>query len=274
MSTRVSGPSGAGKPKFKFDESFKLDGVKEPSGLAYLPELDRFVAIDDSSRKLALLTLKKDKLRSDALPTSQRDAISDFEGVAYDPERKRLLTVSERSRRIRTFQMLADERRPGALELRETGQARLPALGENPNKGIEGLAFLPAQFAPDGRSHLVAVNEAEPKAVLLLDPESFEIRHQLPLPKKWDKDVKDLSDVAVDPVSGHLFVLSDESREVLELELRLQDGEPDLAKVQRFDIERKDSGKISKAEGLAFDREGNLYIASEGSRRLYRYRRT
>jgi uncharacterized protein YjiK len=275
MSSSVSGPSGTSRPpKFKFDESYKLD-VKEPSGLAYLPEMDRFVAVDDASRKLVSFQLKKHKLKQDVLDSSPggRDSISDFEGVAYDPERKRLITVSERSRRIRTFQLLADQRRNEPSGLRQTGEARLPRLGQDPNKGIEGLAFLPGKFSPDGRSHLVAVNEADPKAVLLLDPDSLKLQHQLPLPKKWDKDVKDLSDIAVDPVSGHLFVLSDQSRQVLELELRLQDGELDLAKVQRFDIERKGTGKIQQAEGIAFDREGNLYIASEGSRRLYRYRR-
>ena len=45
MSSPISGASGAGKPRFKFDESFKID-VKEPSGLAYIPEMDRFVAVD------------------------------------------------------------------------------------------------------------------------------------------------------------------------------------------------------------------------------------
>jgi hypothetical protein len=48
MSYAIPGASGASRPpKFKFDESFKLD-LKEPSGLTYIPETDRFIAVDDS----------------------------------------------------------------------------------------------------------------------------------------------------------------------------------------------------------------------------------
>jgi uncharacterized protein YjiK len=218
---------------------------------------------------------KKKLKRSEMLDSSPdgRDSISDFEGVAYDTDKKRLITVSERSRRIRTFQMLADARDGEATELRQTGEARLPKLGKNENKGIEGLAFLPAAFSPDGKSHLVAVNEAEPKAVLLLDPDTLKVQHQLALPKKWDKEIADLSDVAVDPISGHLFILSDENRQILELELRLQDGEPDLAKVQRLDIEGKGTGKIGQPEGIVFDKKGDLFLTSEGTGRVYRYKR-
>ena len=117
------------------------------------------------------------------------------------------------------------------------------------------------------------MNEADPKAVLLIDPEALKIEHELALPRKWDKAIGDLSDVAVDPLSGHLFLLSDESRQVLELELRIKRGKLDLAKVQRFDIEERDTGKIKQPEGIVFDNDGDLYLTSEGSCRVYRYKR-
>jgi uncharacterized protein YjiK len=261
-------------PKFKFAESYKLR-VKEPSGLAYIPELDRFLAIDDSSRTLVLFELTKHKLKAAHLDSRphKKDKISDFEGVTYDPERRRLITVSERSRRIRTFRLLAKRPTSKPSGLEQIGDARLPKFGDNPNKGIEGLAFLPARFAPDKRSHIVAVNEADPKAVLLIDPDALEIEHELALPRKWDKAIGDLSDVAVDPLSGHLFLLSDESRQVLELELRIKRGNLDLGKVQRFDIEKRDTGKIKQPEGIVFDNDGDLYLTSEGSCRVYRYKR-
>jgi uncharacterized protein YjiK len=259
---------------FRFADSYKLD-VKEPSGLAYIPELDRFVVIDDSSRTLVVFELTKHKLKADRLDSrpDKKDKISDFEGITYDPERRRLITVSERSRRIRVFRLLAGRRRGKLSGLRQVGDARLPKLSDNLNKGIEGLAFLPGKFAPDGRSHIVAVNEADPKAVLLIAPEALEIEHQLALPRKWDKAIGDLSDVAVDPLSGHLFLVSDESRQVLELELRIKRGKLDLAKVQRFDIEDRNTGKIKKPEGIVFDNVGDLYLTSEGSCRVYRYKR-
>jgi uncharacterized protein YjiK len=267
---------GTGKPKapaparFDFDRAFEL-GSKEPSGLEYLPELDRFVSVDDASHELELLEVRRKRLRSESLKTSGKGE-SQYEGVAYDPERRRLLTVNEKTRRIRTFQILADERdRPRLRELDAGG--RLPKLGKDPNKGIEGLAFLPAALAWDGRSHLVAVHQTDPKAVLLLDPETFELQSQLALPRQWDRDVYDLSDVAVDPLSGHLFVISAGSRQLLELELREKDGEPDLRGVGRSDIEVKGTGEIPQAEGLAFDAHGNLFLSSEGSRQLYRYQR-
>ena len=36
------------------------------------------------------------------------------------------------------------------------------------------------------------MNEANPKAVLLIDPETLGIEHTLALPKKWDKAIGDL----------------------------------------------------------------------------------
>ena len=259
---------------FRFADSYELD-VKEPSGLAYIPELDRFVAIDDSSRTLVVFELTKHKLKADRLDSrpDKKDKISDFEGITYDPERRRLITVSERSRRIRVFRLLAGRRTGKLSGLQQVGDARLPKLGDNPNKGIEGLAFLPGRFAPDSRSHIVAVNEADPKAVLLIDPETLKIEHTLELPKKWDKVIGDLSDAAVDPLSGHLFLLSDESRQVLELELRIKRGTLDLAKVRRFDIEGRGTGKIKQPEGIVFDSDGDLYLTSEGSCLVYRYKR-
>jgi uncharacterized protein YjiK len=261
-------------PRFKFDESYRLD-VKEPSGLAYVPEMDRFVAIDDSSRALTTFVLKKHKLKSHVIESTRprRDSVSDYEGIAYDSDRKRLIAVSERSGRIRVFGLVAGRGHGAESRLKQIGAGQLPRLGKTANKGVEGLAFLPAALAPDGRSHLVAVNEARPKAVLLIDPEVFEIRHRLALPGKWEKAIKDLSDVAVDPLSGHLFVLSDESRQILELELRVKDGELDLRKARRFDVEQKGTGKIDQPEGIAFDGDGDLYVTCEGSRCVYRYKR-
>ena len=191
-------------PKFKFAESYELR-VKEPSGLAYIPELDRFVAIDDSSRTLVLFELTKHKLKAAHLDSRphKKDKVSDFEGVTYDSERRRLITVSERSRRIRTFRLLAKRPTSKPSGLEQIGEARLPKLGDNPNKGIEGLAFLPGRFAPDNRSP----------------------------------------------------------------------GKLDLAKVQRFDIEERDTGKIKQPEGIVFDNDGDLYLTSEGSCRVYRYKR-
>ena len=262
-------------PVFRFAESYELK-VKEPSGLAYIAELDRFVAIDDSSRTLVMFELTKHKLKAKRLDSRphKKDKISDFEGVTYDPERRRLITVSERSRRLRVFRFPGGRPTRKSSRLEQVGEARLPKVGKQPRKkGIEGLAFLPGKFAPDARSHLVAVNEAKPKMVLLIDPEALEIEHQLALPKKWNKAIGDLSDVAVDPLTGHLFLLSDESRQVLELELRMKRDKLKLGKVQRFDVEEKDTGTIAKPEGIVFDSDGDLYLTSEGSCLVYRYKR-
>ena len=261
-------------PKFRFAESYKLQ-VKEPSGLAYIPELDRFVAIDDSSRTLVLFELTKHKLKAAHLDSRphKKDKVSDFEGVTSNPERRRLITVSERSRRIRTFRLLAKRPTSKPSGLEQIGEARLPKLGDNPNKGIEGLAFLPAEVCAGQPLAHRRGERSRSKGRLLIDPEALEIEHELALPRKWDKAIVDLSDVAVDPLSGHLFLLSEESRQVLELELRIKRGELDLAKVQRFDIEERDTGKIKQPEGIVFDNDGDLYLTSEGSSRVYRYKR-
>ena len=260
---------------FRFAESYELD-VKQPSGLAYIPELDRFVAIDDSSRTLVVFELTKLKLKADRLDSRphKKDKISDFEGITYDPERRRLITVSERSRRIRVFRLLAGRRAGKLSGLQQVGDARLPKLGDNPNKGIVGLAFLPGRFAPDRRSHIVAVNEADPEGGPADRSRNAEDRAHAGTAGEMGQGHRRLVRLCARPaVRTSVPAERREPAAARASSLRIKRGALDLAKMRRFDIEGRGTGKIEQPEGIVFDSDGDLYLTSEGSYLVYRYKR-
>ena len=185
-------------PAFRFAESYELE-VKEPSGLAYIAELDRFVAIDDSSRTLVMFELTKHKLKAkrlDSRPTRR----------TRSPTLKASPTIPNADGSSRSPSARVDFESSGFLAGRHKGKlVRSPSRSAKRDcqssattptrKASKGWRSCPGRFSPDARSHLVAVNEAEPKVVLLIDPEALKIEHQLALPKKWDKAIGDLSDV-------------------------------------------------------------------------------
>ena len=82
------------------------------------------------------------------------------------------------------------------------------------NKGFEGLAWLPAALSPDGADALLVAHEAKPKRVLVLSPSDVSVRLELALDDVLDDALDDLADLAVDPVSGALLLLSDESARI------------------------------------------------------------
>lgn len=129
------------------------------------------------------------------------------------------------------------------------------------NKGYEGLAALPARLAPDGRAGLVAVHEALPRHVVVLDADPLAVRLDLPLPADVAALADDLADVAVDPVTGHLLLLSDESRRVVEVKLE-RDA---LRLVGSVDLPVEDG---EKPEGIAFLSDSRLVVVTDATNRL------
>ena len=84
----------------------------------------------------------------------------------------------------------------------------------------------------------------------------------------------DFSGLAVDPLTGRLFISSDKGSLVAEVALEGTGAHPRARLVQSFPL-RDDRGKpLERVEGLTFDAAGNLHVLQENSRRLWRLDRT
>ena len=68
--------------------------------------------------------------------------------------------------------------------------------------------------------------------------------------------VRDMSSLAIDPRTGHMLVLSDESRLLVELD---EHGET----VSYISLVRGFKKSINQAEGVAIDEHGTIYLVSE-----------
>jgi uncharacterized protein YjiK len=179
----------------------------------------------------------------------------DVEGVTYLGDD--LLAVTEE--RKQSLVVLAVPRVAGPL-LRAEGRSITLALGEAQNSGFEGVGY---DRAGD---RLFVVKEHSPRKL-------YEI-HGIKRSLAGDMDIKiidrqawidkldmasDLSSVHFDEQTGHLVLLSDEAKMMLEL-----DADGELVSFRSLwrgfaGLERS----VPQAEGMTFDAQGNLYMVSE-----------
>lgn len=165
----------------------------------------------------------------------------------------RLAIVDERRRLVAVFRL-----DPGveSLELDDLAHYDLgfPDAG---NKGFEGLAWDPLG------QRLLLAKERDPLGLFALPfpGEDGAVGALEALPNQ-PLLVRDLSSLAIDPRSGHMLMLSDESRLLVELDLQ---GEP-RSFISLFGGLNGLVQGIDQAEGVAMDGEGNIYVVGEPNR--------
>lgn len=178
--------------------------------------------------------------------------VSDPEAVeALDDGR--LAIVDERRRLVTVFRL-----EPGveSLDLEDLTHYDLgfPDAG---NKGFEGLAWDPLG------QRLLLAKERDPLGLFALpfpgEDGAAGVLEALP---NQPLLVRDLSSLAIDPRSGHMLVLSDESRLLVELDLQ---GKP-RSFISLFGGLNGLVQGIDQAEGVAMDAEGNIYVVGEPNR--------
>lgn len=125
------------------------------------------------------------------------------------------------------------------------------------NKGFEGLAWDPLG------QRLLLAKERDPLGLFALPfpGEDGAVGALEALPNQ-PLLVRDLSSLAIDPRSGHMLMLSDESRLLVELDLQ---GEP-RSFISLFGGLNGLVQGIDQAEGVAMDGEGNIYVVGEPNR--------
>jgi uncharacterized protein YjiK len=182
------------------------------------------------------------------------DALGDLEGLAVDEEQRTLWALAENDGAVLAFSLRTRSPRPELI-------GHLPRPGTKKNKGFEGLAFMPARLSPSGRASLVAVHEGKPRRVVIFALPDLEPTHDFKLPDEAKALLEDLADVTVDPLTGQLLLLSDQSRRIAVV--RIVGRELMMAGSCDLPLRRKE-----KPEGLDFASSSRLLIVTDDEAKL------
>lgn len=227
-----------------------LEGLEEAetSGLSWSPLSNTLFTVTGKIPKLVELSLDGEVLR-----VVELRGFSDPEGVEVLSD-GRIAIIDERRAQMKTFYLPLD------AEFID-GDALQPInLGftNAGNKGFEGIAW-------DVRNQrMLLAKERSPFGLFSLPfPEAAEddssITQSLQELSSSQIFMRDFSSLTIDQRTGHLLVLSDESRMLLELD---ELGNP----VSFISLAMGFNGlarSIKQAEGVAMDGQGTIYIVSE-----------
>jgi len=228
-----------------------IDGLEDDvSGLSYDPDRKSLFTVTNQNAEMVELSLDGHILRRITLT-----GFGDAEAVEYISPGVYVISDERQQRLIKVH--IDDSTR--SLNAADAEQLTL-GLNAGGNKGYEGLAY-------DRRGErLFVARERDP--VQIIEVRGFPKTNadgpnnlQVISDSKRDAGlfVRDLSSLQFDQGSGHLLALSDESKQILELDTNgrpigsssLKKGQMGLSK------------SVPQAEGVAMDDEGTLYLVSE-----------
>jgi uncharacterized protein YjiK len=216
---------------------------QETSDLAYNPVTRTLFTVTGKKPLLAELSLTGDVLRViPLLGMSNPEGVAVLEGgnVAVTDERKNSLTifhVDPQTRELSTEKL-------SSFDLGPRGKK---------NKGIEGIAWDPRQH------RLVLGQERDPMALFSLTSDGGPSLNGALQPLPSDLLMTNVSALSIDPRTGHTLVLSAESHLLLELD---EKGEP-ISFISLLGGLNGLHEKIPRAEGVAIDEQGAIYMVSE-----------
>lgn len=238
----------AGKPKkggwsiLGQPEQFKVEGVREPSGIVFAPARGTFFVVGDEG---SLVEVAKDGKVVSQIPTG-----GNLEDVAVHSPSGRLVLLSEKKGELVVLDP-ASGKKTGKFKLDDV--ALLGEAGVDKNQGFEGVAFRKEDGRPGGGIFYL-VHQRAPAMLIAIafDPlapsgtigaESLISRSEVP-------NREDLTAVTYDAALDRLFVIAD-SKDRLVMLTRSGEEEAEIVLPG------------AQQEGLAFDVEGNLWIADD-----------
>ncbi len=253
-----------GAAKFGAAERTKYP-VKEASDVVSLPG-GKFLVVGDTANEVAVIDAagKLTKMKLPGLPKGN----SQLEGVAYDPVRHHLMVSREENGQILRYQWDPQKNAPPKLEKTFDVKQDGPK-----NKGIEGLAYLSGDFSPTGMPQLLAANEGSPRELMMFSDGGGGKPIKIKLEDQVKSVCKDFSAVAVDPKTGNVFISSDESSTVAQIELK-RDGDKISGRlVQSFPLRDSKGKPLERVEGLTFNEKGDLFVLTENDGALHKLKR-
>lgn len=234
--------------------------MNEASDVVALPGGGLLVAGDTSATlKVVGADGKVTKLKLDEGVSSHKP--SQFEGVAYDPVRHHLILSREESRELIRYEWDPASGKAPKFQKKFSYDS---ALDGPRNKGIEGLTYLPKGNSFTGKAQLLGVREGKPRSLLVFGdgggggkPKAVKLEDQV------RSVCRDFSAVAVDPKTGNLFISSDESSTVAQIEL-VDKGDHVVGRlVQSFALRGNDGKPLARIEGLTTNERGDLFVLTE-----------
>ncbi|WP_425313525.1 SdiA-regulated domain-containing protein [Pseudomonas putida] len=228
-------------------------GLENLSGVTYDYDQDRLLAVTNKGPK-QILVLSKD---GDILAQYPLEGFDDTEGLAYLGNGR--IAVADESLQQLDIITLPEQPRTIAVE-----EAQFIALLINPthsNKGFEGVTYDAAN------DRLFAIKERDPRQLfevtgVMRSIDQGKLQIKVIDRQDWiDNSVyaRDLSDGYYDPRTGHLLILSDQSRSITEL-----DASGKFVSVRSLVGALSDlQHSAPQPEGMTMDRDGNLYVVSE-----------
>lgn len=230
------------------------------SGLTYDETRDQLWAVVNSPE--TLVALSKD---GELLARYPLSGFSDVEGITYLGDNL-LLLAEEREHALVVVEIPSQ---PGTL-LREDYRALTIGIQQAGNQGFEGVGY---DRAGD---RLFVVKEHSPRKLYEIRGLKASVQGDFNLQvidrQDWiDRRVfaTDLSSVHYDEKTGHIVLLSDESKVMIELDA--DDGRL-ISFRSLFNGFAGLQGSVPQGEGLTLDDQGNLYLVSEPNL-FYRFER-
>jgi len=217
---------------------------QETSDLTYNPVTRTLFTVTGKKPLLAELSLSGDVLRVIPLlgmTNPEGVAVLENGNVAVTDERKNSLTifhVDPQTRELSTEKL-------SSFDLGPRGKK---------NKGIEGIAWDPRQH------RLLLGQERDPLALFSLASDgSSTLNGALQTLPSEQLMMRNVSALSIDPRTGHTLVLSAESHLLLELD---EKGEP-VSFISLLGGLNGLHERIPRAEGVAIDEQGTIYMVSE-----------
>ncbi len=253
-----------GAVRFEVAETVKHP-VKEASDVVSLPG-GRFLIVSDVSRRVGVVGADGTLARV-TLPGLEKGN-SQLEGVAYDPFRRHLFVAREESGEVLRYEWNGDT--DVAPKLEKT--FKVPQDGPS-NKGVEGLAYLPGDLSVTGRPQLLSAREDKPRTLLMFDDGGSGKPKKIHLEDQVRSVCQDFSAIAVDPMTGNIFISSDDSSTVAQLEL-VRVGDRFVGRlIHSFPLRDEKARPLERIEGLAFDERGDLFVLTENNGALHQLKR-
>ena len=223
-------------------EQFAVPGVREPSGIVFSPTRGTLFVVGDEG---SLVEVSKNGKVVAKIPTG-----GNLEDVAVHSPSGRLVMLSEKKGELVVLDP-ATGKKTGKFRLDDA--ALLGETGVDKNQGFEGVAFRKEEGHPGGGVFYL-VHQRAPAMLIALafDPlaASGSIGAESLISRSTVPNRDDLTAVTYDAALDRLFVIADSKDRLVMLS---RDGEEEAEIVLPG----------AQQEGLAFDSEGNLWIADD-----------
>ncbi|WP_217477521.1 SdiA-regulated domain-containing protein [Stutzerimonas stutzeri] len=229
----------------------QVEGIDDDlSALTFDPDRRSLIAITNGDPQLLELSLEGELLRSIPLV-----GFGDPEAIEYISRGVYVISDERLQRLLRVDISEHTER----IDAAASQQLSL-GLGQNGNKGFEGLAYDVAG------QRLFVAKERDPVRIYEVegfpyadDGQPLAVHVSDDLERDADLFVRDLSSLQYHAQTGHLLALSDESRLIVELDTHGKPISTLSLRGGRHGLERD----VPQAEGVAMGPDGTLYLVSE-----------